>query len=188
MNKVLIILFFCACATISIHGQVVGIKTNVLYDATTTFNLGIETGLGKKMTLDISANYNPWEFKDHKQFKHWFVQPELRWWFCERFNGSFLGIHGMYGEYNVSNLDLPFGLYPGLKNARYQGSFYGAGLTYGYQWILGKHWNLEAAIGAGYARVKYDKYLCGECGKLQESGHKNYFGPTKLAISFIYLF
>lgn len=188
MNKKLIILTFCACFIGSIHGQVVGIKTNVLYDATTTFNLGIEIGLSKKTSLDISANYNPWEFKDHKQFKHWLIQPEFRWWFCERFNGSFLGVHGHYAEYNVSNLHLPFNLYPGLKNARYQGNLYGGGITYGYQWIIGNHWNIEASIGAGYARIKYDKYPCGDCGEKLTSGHKNYFGPTKIAISFMYLF
>ena len=56
------------------------IKTNALYWATTTANLGFEVGLSKKLTLDVSGNYNPWKFSDHKQIKHWLVQPELRYW------------------------------------------------------------------------------------------------------------
>ena len=38
------------------------VKSNLLYDATTTMNLGIEFGLAPKWTLDISGNYNPWTF------------------------------------------------------------------------------------------------------------------------------
>ena len=71
----------------------IAIKTNALYWATSTPNLGLEIGLAKKLTLDISGNYNPWKFSDNKQLKHWLVQPELRYWLCERFNGSFFGLH-----------------------------------------------------------------------------------------------
>ena len=53
------------------------IKTNALYWATSTPNLGFEVGLAKKLTLDISGNYNPWKFGDDRQIKHWLVQPEL---------------------------------------------------------------------------------------------------------------
>ena len=76
----------------------IAIKTNALYWATSTPNLGLEIGLAKKLTLDISGNYNPWKFSDNKQLKHWLVQPELRYWLCERFNGSFFGLHGHYAD------------------------------------------------------------------------------------------
>ena len=53
------------------------IKTNALYWATSTPNLGFEVGLAKKITLDVSGNYNPWKFGNDCQIKHWLVQPEL---------------------------------------------------------------------------------------------------------------
>ena len=56
----------------------IAIKTNALYWATSTPNLGLEIGLAKKLTLDISGNYNPWKFSDNKQLKHWLVQP-VQW-------------------------------------------------------------------------------------------------------------
>lgn len=157
------------------------IKTNALYWATTTANLGFEVGLGKKLTLDVSGNYNPWKFSDNKQIKHWMVQPELRYWLCERFYGHFFGVHAHYAQFNVSNLDIF-----GLGHHRYQGNLYGAGISYGYQWILNKRWSMEATIGVGYARIDYDKYNCGHCGSKLNSGHKNYFGPTKAGINIIY--
>ena len=135
------------------------IKTNVLYWATSTPNLGFEVGLAKKITLDVSGNYNPWKFGNDRQIKHWLVQPELRYWLCERFNGSFFGLHGHYAEIECQQprTSSEWG------NDRYDGSLYGAGISYGYQWIT------QQTAGAwkppsesGYARLKYDKYARGD--------------------------
>lgn len=149
-----------------------GLKTNALYWSTATLNLDVEIGVGKKHTLDISRGYNPFDFSDEKKFKHWLVQPEFRWWLCEKFNGHFLGLHAHYGEYNVGG----WKMFSNLENHRYQGRLYGVGGTYGYQWILGDRWNLQAAIGLGYARLDYDKYECGDCGRKLKDGHRNYLG------------
>lgn len=158
------------------------IKTNTLYWATTTPNLGVEIGLSEKSTLDISGNYNPWTFSKHKKIKHWLIQPELRYWFCERFNGHFVGLHGHYAEYNFGGIKQL-----GLKNKRYEGNLWGAGVSYGYHWILGNHWSLEATVGLGYAHLDYDKYKCGKCGAKIKDDNKNYWGPTKIGLSFIYV-
>lgn len=168
--------------------QKVGIKSNLLYDATSTINLGVEFGIAPRWTLDISGNYNPWMFSDNRKMKHWLVQPEFRWWSCQRFSGHFLGIHALGGQYNWGGM-LPWGVSPGekLANSRYQGWLAGAGVSYGYHWILGSRWGLEASIGVGYAYVKYDKYPCATCGVRLDSGRRNYFGPTKAGITLIYM-
>ena len=114
------------------------------------------------------------------------AQPEWRFWSCERFNGFFWGIHGLGGEFNIANTNLPFGLTSFAENARYEGYFYGGGISIGAQWILGKRWNFEASIGGGYARYHYDKYECGECGAKIGEDTKNYWGVTKASISFVY--
>ena len=68
------------------------------------------------------------------------------------------------------------------------GWYVGGGITYGYQWILGKHWNLEASVGFGYDYIQFKEYECGECGSFKRKDHTNYIGPTKLALSMLYLF
>lgn len=179
------------CATTFVYAQKIAIKTNVLADITTTINLAAEFGLQKKYTVDLNMNYNPWNFKDNKKIKHILVQPELRYWFCERFSGHFIGIHAHGGSFNIGGITMPLGIGKGLKlkDYRYEGNFYGGGISYGYQWVLSDHWNLEGNIGAGYARVKYDKYKCKNCGRLVEKGRNyNYWGVTKAAISLTYLF
>lgn len=185
MKRTLLLLLFSA-ATYSVFGQHVNIKSNLLYDATATINLGMEVGLGKKTSLEVSGNYNPWTFSDHRQWKHWMVQPEFRYWLCEKFDGHFFGVHAIGGQYNFNKVKLPFGLAPDLDKYNYQGDFIGAGLSYGYQWILGNHWGLEASLGLGYIYTRYDKYSCAVCGDKLESAHKNYLGPTKVGISLIY--
>lgn len=191
--KLLLATGFLLAFGIGLHAQVqqnetylpkFAIKTNALYLATTTPNLGIEFALAKKLTLDVSGNYNPWKFSDNRQIKHWLVQPELRYWLCERFNGSFLGIHGLYGDLDFNNLDVL-----GLDRYRYDGPFYGGGISYGYQWIISKRWSMEATIGLGFIRFDYDKYAPNsEGGEKIEHEKWDFYGPTKLGLSFIYVF
>ena len=59
--------------------------------------------------------------------------------------------HLMGGAYNTTGIDLPFSPFADLKDFRYKGHFYGGGVSYGYQFVLGRHWNLGATIGLGYA-------------------------------------
>ena len=186
--KKIIGLFAALLITSALSAQKIGVKNNLLYDATLTPNLGLEIGLGAKTTLDLTGGYQWWDIdKDKgKKFRHWLAQPELRFWSCERFNGFFWGIHLHGGEFNVGGIELPFGAFPSLKESRYEGYFYGGGVSVGKQWIIGRRWNLEASIGAGYARVHYDKYECGNCGLWQKKDNKNYFGVTRATLSFIY--
>lgn len=177
--------FFCSRA------QDVALKTNLLSDAMANVNAAVEIGLNPKWTLDLTGDYNGWTIKGHK-WKHWIAQPEARYWFCNRFAGHFLGFHAVGGQFNVGNIDLnvkflgsDFGK---LANNRYEGWGVGAGIAYGYDWILDKHWNLEAEIGIGYVYLNYNKYKCEECGSKIGKDHHNYFGPTKAAINLVYLF
>jgi hypothetical protein len=172
------------CGTVC--AQKVALKNNFLYDATATPNLALELGLGKKTSLELGAGYNPFDFTNDRQWKHWLAQPEFRLWFCERFNGAFVGVHALGGEYSFAKVDFPFNVFSDLKDYRYEGWYAGGGVSFGYQWILGRRWGLEATVGAGYVRVQYDKYTCAECASKVDSGYENYLGPTKAAISIVF--
>lgn len=166
----------------------VAIKNNLLYDAATTPNLGVEIGLTKKTTAQVVYGLNPWKFSDTKQMRHWLIMPEYRWWTCSRFNGHFFGIHAMGGEFNVQGIKDPLKMIHDIDRSRYEGWFVGGGVTYGYQWILSKHWNFEAALGFGYDYIQFKKYDCGVCGTFTKHDHTDYIGVTKLALSLEYLF
>ena len=69
------------------------VKTNALYWTTASLNAGFEMGLTPRITFEIDAGYNPWTFSDNRKFKFWMIQPEIRHWFRNRFEGHFLGVH-----------------------------------------------------------------------------------------------
>lgn len=177
MKKILLLIICITGWITGIFAQDVAIKTNGLYWLTTTPNAGVEFALSNKVTLDISGAYNPWTFKDDKKMRFWLVQPEMKYWLCEKFEGHFIGLHAHSAQY--------FG---GFSDKRYDGYLAGGGFTYGYDWILSPHWNLEAAIGIGYARLWYKESDRIPCLKCYENKHKNYFGPTKATLSLIYVF
>lgn len=174
----------------------VAIKTNLLYDATITPNIGLEVPTFKKQTAQLFYGLNAWQFADGKQAKHWMLMPEYRWWMCAPMSGHFVGVHAFGGQFSAANLNLPVpGAFFGgdnlgreLRQHRYEGQFLGAGFTYGYQWILSRHWNLEAEAGVGYAHAWYRKYPHCECSNLQKKGGTNYVGLTKLGLSLMYVF
>lgn len=189
------ILWVCmALAASNVNGQRIAVKTNLLYDiAAYTANAGVEIGLAPRWSLDLSANYNGWTLSHDRKWKHWLVQPEARYWFCDRFAGHFIGAHLLGGQYNIGGLKNNVSFlgtdFSKLSDKRYQGWLVGAGVAYGHAWILGRHWNLEAELGIGYIYTRYDSYPCAKCGrKIADDRSHHYFGPTKAAINLVYVF
>ena len=169
-------------------GAVWALKTNAVYWATATPNLGAEIRLAPKWTLEAEVGLNPFRGTNDdgsfgRSLKHFRLHPELRYWFCEAFYKHFLGLHIPYIIYNVSDVKLL-----GTENERHQGWGTGVGISYGYQWVLGKHWNIEASVGVGYLYLDSEVYPCANCGTKIRDVKKHYFGPTQAAISAVYLF
>ena len=76
-----------------------------------------------------------------------------------------------------------------LKEHRYEGWLVWAGIAYGYHWMLGRHWSVEAEIGIGYVYTQADKYECPRCGEqLENNKPHHYVGPTKAEENIIYVF
>lgn len=195
LRKTLLMCLIGAMFALSTHAQKAGVKTNFLYWGTSTPNIGVELALGTKTTLELGVGFNPFIIKKDNgekspreiKLRHWLIQPELRYWTCETFNGHFFGLHALVGEYNMGDVNVPIGRLSKLKDYRYEGFAYGGGLSYGYQWVMAPRWNFELNLGLGYVYLTYDKYPCVKCGTKLHSANQNYFGITKAAISVIYL-
>jgi hypothetical protein len=283
MKKIALLVLLVFVGT-NVYAQEQALKTNLLYDLTTTVNLGYEVALGKKTTLDIWVNYNPWTLgykwvgvegtenhfsnetgknpfveKREKKLKHWMVQPELRWWLCEKFNGHFFGVHLHGGQFNVGAMSLPFGIgrykyggtidkdwgeylgkYPvkmqtgatlpngekaevngvqykqgttpyiglinyagreeaenqllyayadrdGIYTNSFEGWFAGAGVSYGYHWILSPRFSMEFTLGLGFAYFNYQKARCTDCRQVIGEDASWYLGPTRAGIGLVWM-
>ena len=192
MKRKLILIMVGLAALVTAQAQDFAVKTNLLYDATATVNVGAEVGLAPRWTFDLSGNYNAWSISERK-LKHWMVQPEFRYWFCERFQDHFIAVHALGGQYNVGFIPNDLNVFGKdlsvLSDHRFQGFFAGAGIAYGYAWALTEHLNLEFELGVGYVYTRYDEFECFGCGKkIAEDVPVNYVGPTKAALGLVYVF
>ncbi|MCM1029215.1 MAG: DUF3575 domain-containing protein [Alloprevotella sp.] len=172
-----IISLIVAGMSAKVNAQDLALKTNGLYWATTTLNLSAEIATDRQWTLEVLGAYNPWTFKDDKKMRFWAVQPEMKYWLCEKYEGHFFGAHVHGAQF--------FG---GFRKKRYDGYLAGFGFSYGYDWILSPHWNLEAEIGVGYAHLWYKESERIPCVKCRTPKTKEYIGPTRASVSISYIF
>jgi hypothetical protein len=180
-----VILLALSSLLIKSKGQDLVVKTNLPYLLTTTPNIGIEYAFARNFSFELTGGYNPFKFGEDARLKHWVVWPELRYWTYESLNGHFFGFHGVGGGFNVGGWDLGINKLSKLKDKRVQGSAYGAGISYGYAWIIENRWTIEFTAGVGVARIDYDSYSINS-GAQTGTGNKKYIGPTKGAISIVY--
>ena len=169
------------------------LKTNVIYDATATINLGVEFALAPKTTMDISGDLHPWVLPNGWRLTHYLVQPELRFWLKERFQGHFFAVNVLGATYNAGNIRNNFHIMgrdmSALGRYRVEGIAYGAGLAYGYAVRVAKRLNVEMEIGLGYIGAEFDAYRLGEKESLYaQNSTAQYFGPTKGALNIVYIF
>ncbi len=188
-GKILPLLLLALFCWTGASAQRFAAKTNLLYWATATPNLGIEAALSKHSTLSISANYNPWVFGYDAKIQHWFVQPEYRYWFTEKYTRSYVGVHVLGGEFEIGGFTPPLDLFKRMANRHYKGSVVAAGVSYGYQFYISPHWNLEASVGVGIARLNYHAELTSDPKDKRYGNRTRYLPiPTQVGITFVYLF
>jgi hypothetical protein len=120
---------------------------------------------------------------NNRKFTHWIARGEVRYWARERFNGHFFGAHLLGGRYNISDHNIPF-LFD--KQYRYEGSAWGAGITYGYNLTFGRRWGAEVNAGVGVMHMGYKRFDCRLCAKNHTALSSLYFGPTRLGITLSY--
>lgn len=177
-----------------VKGQEFAVKTNALYWLTATPNVGIEWKMADRWSLSGVVGYNPFNLPNRQKadgtpanpkLHHFLFMPEGKYWFCDVFERSYVGVHLIGAQYNAGGVKLPF--FKSFADKRYDGWAAGIGASYGYQWALGSSWGIELSLGVGYIYFNYRRYDCGACGRERGRHHRNYVGPTKAALSISYL-
>lgn len=176
----------------SLYAQEYAVKTNALADATATLNVGVEVGVAPKWSFDLSGSYNAWSKNESVKWKHLLIQPEARYWFCDRFSRHFVGAHLLGGAFNVGRVRNDISIlgtdFSVLNDMRYQGYAFGGGVAYGFAFMLSKGINLELEAGFGYAYLDYDIFKCSGCQRKVGDGSHHYVDPTKAAVNLVFVF
>lgn len=164
----------------SIGWPVVGIYTNVLFDAVTAANIGLHFTVSPHWDIEAQYIFPWWKNRDRKfalQVQHlnlgaryyFRTQDPLSGWFVSA------GIGG--GIYDIA----PWG--NGVQGWEAQVSLGG-----GYSWRLGKNWRLEASAAVGPVYTAYDTYEHEAGGIFKTTSARRILAsPTNLQLSVIYL-
>jgi hypothetical protein len=75
----------------------------------------------------------------------------------------------------------------GIYTNSFEGWFAGAGVSYGYHWIITPRFSMEFTLGMGFAFLDYEKARCTECRQVIGKDTDFYFGPTRAGIGLIWM-
>lgn len=169
--------------------MIAAVKTNVLYDLVTAYNVEIEVPIADRFSVLVEDVFPWWETSFKYCLQMWEMGAEARYWFrswdpkgTDKLLGFFAGIYGMSSKYDLQ----------WISDVDYQGEYWSAGVTGGWTTALGREkWaNLELSLGLGYLQTDYRSYLPTDAyDKLIRNpyitGRASYFGPTKLKVSIV---
>ena len=197
-TRVLILLLnltvvFSIAGSVPLYSQDFSIRTNLLWDAVSEPNLGVEFPVGEHWSVggDFGLKAWPrwlawdWDNTNPTHWRNFAVVPEVRYYLNEVYQGFFAGADALYTHYNVGAVPTPFHMYPEVEQYRLQGSYWAGGLFVGYAWWPWQHWRLELEAGAAVGLAAYDRYDCPHCGTKLAEERKVGVVP-KLALNVAY--
>ncbi|HIR83582.1 MAG TPA: DUF3575 domain-containing protein [Candidatus Cryptobacteroides pullicola] len=171
----------------------IALKTNMLYDALLVPNASVELYLGRNWSISGGWMHGWWKSDP----AHWYWRMyggdlSLRRWFGRRagqkpLTGHHIGIYGSAFTYDFENGGRGYlGGQPGgtlLDRANFS-----AGIEYGYSLPVARRLNLDFTVGLGWIGGQYHEYLpIDDCYVWQSTSRMDYFGPTKLEVSLVWL-
>ena len=193
--------------------QTLALRTNLLYDATLSPNLGVEVRLDSTWSAGINVGFNAWDIDKikNKKWRHILIAPNIRHDFGQKrdtvnhysFNGDrlvgvrhdsvtvynsghYVEMDAIYSHFNVGNTKIPFGLYSAIQDRRLQGDLLALGAKYGYAWILARDWRIEAEAGVAVGYAWFKEYDCDHCGTYYGKGDRIFLLP-QLGINVVYI-
>lgn len=157
------------------EAQRVALKTNALYWATLSPNIGAEFRLSRHFTTEIDMMCNPNKIGNLKL--HFIgVEGEGRYWFSRTMIRNFIGIMAEGISHDLT-----------IKKTNHYGDVWALGLTYGHVWAISKRFNFEASFGAGLIHYRDKEWDDGETEPASPNHSKTMLAPIKASLSICYI-
>ena len=167
----------------------IALRTNLLYDATLSPNLGVEVRVDSAWTVGLLAGINAWDVDKAKnrKWRHMLFSLRARKFLNDSvFHKGYIEADVIYSHFNVGNVKFPFGLYKSVRDRRLQGDLVALGGKYGYSWILARDWRIEAEAGVAVGYAWFKEYDCPHCGTFLGDGDRIFLLP-QLGINVVYI-
>lgn len=167
----------------------VALRTNLLYDATLSPNLGVDVRVDSTWTVGLLAGVNAWDIDKakNKKWRHMLFSLRARNYLKHSvFHKNYMEFDAIYSHFNVGNTKIPFGIYKGAQDRRLQGDLVALGGKYGYSWIMARNWRIEAEAGVAVGYAWFKEYDCDHCGTYYGKGDRIFLLP-QLGINVVYI-
>lgn len=191
----------------------VALKTNLLFDVATLFNVEAEVPISKHWSIAgewifpwwgglgnrggvapvpaYSEQFTMQMLSGNIEGRYWLPRSKAltkkaeRWGDYNVLNGWFVGVYAGVGLYDFQ-----------LNGKGIQGEFFiASGVSAGYAHPVGKHLHMEYSLGIGYLKTEYYRYTAMDGHKVvntlsngqYERRSQVWFGPTRAKISLVWI-
>ena len=169
------------------------LHTNMLFDIAAVPNIGAEFYVGKNISVYGNWMYGWWDNDSrHRYWRIYGGELGARWWFGGKAHAKPLTGHhiGLYG--GLLTFDFEWGgtgYMGGLPGGTlWDRSLVNAGIEYGYSLPVSNRLNIDFSVGLGYLGGHYIKYFPFDNEYYRQKEYKmQFFGPTKLEVSLVWL-
>lgn len=175
------------------HRMPWALKTNMLYDALLVPNIGIEVALAKHWSVSADWMYAWWSADSKHRF--WRIYGgglTVRRWLGRASEKRVLQGHHIGISAQLFTYDFEFGG-TGYMAGEPGGTLwnrlnYSYGAEYGYSMPIARRLNIDLSIAAGYMGGRYYKYTPLDGHYVwQSTTNRNWWGPTKLEVSLVWM-
>lgn len=156
------------------------LKVNTLSLPLLVPNLGVEVQPLDHWSISVPVYFSAFNWwYGNRKVRVLATQPEVRYWLRDDLSGIFFNVHGAVASFDIA---------PG-GNFRYVSGntpLWDAGIGIGIKKNLGdSRWGLEAGLGFGYVKGKYDYFYVSD-GSTAGNGGFDYIGPDQAFVSITY--
>lgn len=182
-------------------GRAFAVKTNLLYDALLTPNIGVEFQWRGKYSVSAGWMYAWWNADAQKWYHRTMGGDiEFRRWIRPNNNDTYHTRKSTSGGH--PNRENPmqgwhFGVYTQLLQYDFEWGkrgyladkwSWGAGVSAGWSKAVGKRLNIDFTLGVGYITGEYQEYLpIDDCYVWQATKMRHWIGPTKAEVQLVWL-
>lgn len=137
--------------TVAVQGQTF-VKANMATALILVPNIGIETAISNKFTLQVDVTASFWKSVNNAPFQFVILTPEIRYHFKENANGFYVGGNVAGSAYKIQKWN--------YANSNYyqKGFSYFMGATIGFQKEITKRMAIDMFLGGGNEQGFYKGY------------------------------
>lgn len=171
---------------VKMHAQRFAIGMNLLgIPELLTLDVHADVAVSRKISVNAGFEYNPFswrtygppeiQFQNRKRVFH----AGVRYWPFYVYSGWSVNMKVQYREFNTGGIISP---------VTYEGDAFGAGIVFGYSFIVNRWMNIELGVGLWGGAAYYSKYELPRRGRLMEDGLSWFVAPDDIRLSVTFLF